>query len=190
MRRIITTLAVLLGIGVLATPVAAQTTPTTTTIVGATTTTVATSVTIPGGLTVNGALTIVPASTPVVAGTKVAVTGSGVTPGTASLNLVSASNTSGIALGTASVSAAGVLSAEITVPANAAEGTWYVRAIDGSSKLFAGQLVIGGNATTTTVVKTPGALPNNGPLATLPMIVGAAVLGFAGIFFARRTRNA
>jgi len=186
MRRIITTLAVLLGIGVIAAPAGAQTTPTT-----PTTTTVATQTTIPGGMPVDGKLTIASAADQIIVGSKVSVTGTGVTAGTATLHLVSATNVTGIALGNATVSAAGMLSAEITIPATATPGEWFVRAIDGSAKVFASAITItDGSATPTTVVAAPEALPNNGPLATLPVILGAVVIGFAGMVFAQRTRKA
>jgi hypothetical protein len=188
MRRIITSLAVLLGIGVLAAPAAAQTTPPTTTPP----TTAAPVTTIPGGMPVSGTLTITPATQQVVAGSKVSVTGTAVTPGTATLHLLSASNTTGIALGTATVSAAGMLSAEITIPAEATAGVWFVRAIDGGAKVFAGELTIGSAdaGVTTTVAPTPDALPNNGPLASLPVIIGAAIIGFVAMVFAPRKRKA
>lgn len=191
MRRFIGIAAALIGVGLITSPVAAQTV-TTTTIPGASTTTAPTQNTIPGGISVDGALTATPATTPVVAGTKVSVSGSGVTPGAATLHLVSSAKVGGLQLGTVTVPATGILTAEITIPSDATAGTWYVRAVDAGAKVFAVSVNVsaGGNTgATTTTVATPGALPNNGPMATFPMIIGAALIGFAGLVFAQRTRR-
>lgn len=192
MRRFIGIAAALIGVGLMASPVAAQTV-TTTTIPGSSSTTLAPKTTIPGGITVDGALTLTPATTPVAPGVKVAVSAAGVTPGSATMHLVSATNVGGLQLGTVTVPATGMLTANITIPTDAAAGTWYVRVVDAGAKVFATSITVNGGVTTgtpTTTVAVPGALPNNGPLATFPMIVGAAMIGFAGFVFSQRTRRA
>ncbi len=191
MRRIIAIAAALLGIGYFAAPVAAQTIPTTTTIPGGSTTTVAPKSTIPGGIVVDGPLTLSPASG-VTPGSKVTVSATGLKPGAFTLHLISQSNPSGIVLGTATVPASGSITTEVVIPANTAAGTWFIRGYDETPKFYASSFSVTAatGATTTTVAATPGALPNNGPLATLPMIVAAVVVGFGGLVMARRTNRA
>ena len=208
MRRIIATLAVLFGVAAFAGSASAQTTPTTTTpsatttattVPGGTTTTQVAS-TLPGpngvGVKLDGVLTFTPTST-VAAGGVITVNGTGLSAGVANFTLVSDANPAGVALGsTVTVGADGVLNTQVTIPAETVAGTYYVRVIDATVRIFGGEVTVGSSGATTVAGATtvvgattaPGALPFNGPLATLPVILGAALIGFAGVAIAQRSR--
>jgi hypothetical protein len=207
MRRIIATFAVLFGVAAFAGSASAQTTtPTTTPTSSATTVPGSTSTTpvantLPGpngvGVKLDGALTFSPSSA-VAAGGVVTVNGTGLSVGVANFTLVSSANPAGVALGaTVTVGADGVLNTQVTIPADTVSGTYYVRVIDATVRIFGGEVTVGagvspsvdaGATTVAGATTAPGALPFNGPLATLPVILGAALIGFAGVAIAQRSR--
>ena len=198
MRRIIATFAVLLGIAAFAGTASAQTPPTTT--APASTATTVPASTLPGpngvGVKLDGPLTFTPSSTVAPGGTLKA-NGTGLAAGSARLALVSSANPAGVVLGDITVGADGVLSGDVTIPADTTPGTYYIRAIDASVKIFGGEITVAADSTATTVADTapgatttPGDLPFNGPLATLPVILGAVLIGFAGFAIAQRSRTA
>jgi hypothetical protein len=197
MRRIIATFAVLLGVAAFAGTASAQTTTPTTTAPTSATTVPASTLPGPNGVGVklDGPLTF---STPTVApGGTVKVNGTGLAAGSARLALVSSANPAGVVIGDVTVGADGVLSGDATIPADTVAGAYYIRAIDASVKIFGGAITVAADTTATTggttvpgATTAPGDLPFNGPLATLPVILGAVLIGFAGFAIAQRSRTA
>jgi hypothetical protein len=196
MRRIIATFAVLLGVAAFAGTASAQTTTPTTTAPTSATTVPASTLPGPNGVGVklDGPLTF---SIPTVApGGTVKVNGTGLAAGSARLALVSNANPAGVVIGDVTVGADGVLSGDATIPADTVAGTYYIRAIDASVKIFGGEITVAASTATTGATTVPGAttapgdLPFNGPLATLPVILGAVLIGFAGFAIAQRSRTA
>ena len=134
--------------------------------------------TLPGpngvGVKLDGSLSFSPAGS-VSPGGVLTVLGSGLSAGVANFTLVSVANPAGVAIGTTTVVGAdGVLNTKVTIPADTVAGTYYIRVIDATVRIFGGEVTVG-------AAGSPGSSTTPLPGTPTPKASGVDALFFENI---------